>query len=475
MSIEPYHSFDPTDRAEKLLVLSHLLRRHNIMDTARHQIPQSGIFDNYEEMRVVYDLAQRHFDLHNVTIPKDVLLVYFDEEASGVLPELRLNIKQEIERWYAKTDDWADDFVKTYITEYVRAAATERLRDDLIQHADDDSEIIKAIDSAKGVIERDLFISSPILNPFADIERNMDIAQRMPCGLPFIDNMVDGGFAIGEIFGILAPSGGGKTTLGLQAADGLVCDNKHVLYIGTEQRLRGDLSIRMFTLAARCSRKEFKNGYGRVSPEVKKMLKDVTPRWTEYFHFVDMANKEIPSINQVFDPLRTLIESGQHPSLVILDWWGRLKDKLTLGMLNLTSDPTLLRAHARNWLHDVKQVAEDYNTRICVLHQLSGEQAAKGSKAKPNANQAQEDRNFNNMFDFCFAVGKMNSDNEAVFIADKARSSARTETYIQLDGEYCRFRPSRNADTTAAAMMTPEAEEAAQEAAIQDTSGYLID
>jgi hypothetical protein len=97
------------------------------------------------------------------------------------------------------------------------------------------------------------------------------------------------------------------------------------------------------------------------------------------------------------------------------------------------------RVATSDWIGNLVDEAKVRNTRLLVLHQLSGEAAKKGTGAKPSTHDAQEDRNLNNMFEFGFAMSKLDSDSRCRIVGDKARSLAPSEGWLQLMGDECKF------------------------------------
>ena len=139
------------------------------------------------------------------------------------------------------------------------------------------------------------------------------------------------------------------------------------------------------------------------------------------------------------NPIRKAKESGEViPSLIIVDWWGRLSDQIALNNPQVKSEAEK-RQFRRNLLHNMKQYAEEFECPIIILHQLTGQANKKSSKANITSADAQEDATFNNMFDFCFVFGNRDSDDVFTITTDKARGQARTSRKQKLDGGHCRL------------------------------------
>lgn len=269
-------------------------------------------------------------------------------------------------------------------------------------------------------------------------ESDLADVARTAMGVPFMDEMLDGGPAAGELIGFLAPSGGGKSTLGWMAASACIMSKRDIWYVSTEQRMKGDFQMRSMSLLTGQSRNIFKHGWDSVPANIKDLCKERVEEYDVYSHFIDATDTEYRSIDAVFEPVRRKIAQGQHPGLIIVDWWGRLSDQINLNNPAIKTDPQK-RMHDRDNLHRLKKLAEEFRCPILVLHQLSGAANGKSSNTKLTAADAQENKSFNNMFDFCFVAGNRNSDDVLDINTDKARSIARCTRKQKLNGEFCKF------------------------------------
>jgi len=271
-----------------------------------------------------------------------------------------------------------------------------------------------------------------------DPETALEGMTRSPIGVDALDRMLDGGPAAGELIGYLAPSGGGKSTVGWMAAVATMTQKKRAWYLSTEQRLKGDFSVRVQSLITGESRNAFKHGWKNVPEQIRLKSQEQVTKYEAYSTFLDLTDTEYQSVDAVFDPIRKAFNRGDKPDLIVLDWWGRLNDQINSCNPKITTDPQK-RTASRNNLHRLKQIAEDLECPIFVLHQLTGQANKKGSKSKITSADAQEDATFNNMFDFCFVAGNRNGDDVFNLTTDKARGAARTSVDQKLNGAYCRI------------------------------------
>jgi hypothetical protein len=179
-----------------------------------------------------------------------------------------------------------------------------------------------------------------------------------------------------------------------------------------------------------------KRGKGAVDPAIVQRLEAVAGEWKTFFHFVDCRKKSKGAdlrIEDLFSPVDRLIQMGLEVDLIVLDWWGRWRSRMLMQMQR--SSDARDRNAASDWLDTLIQGVKDRNSRLLVLHQIKGAKAGVGPGARVSTHDAQEDSNLNNLFEFGFALGKLNSDNQAGIFCDKARTSARTDGHLQLDGD----------------------------------------
>jgi hypothetical protein len=274
-----------------------------------------------------------------------------------------------------------------------------------------------------------------LIDPIMEIQNNLVEEDIIPFGVDFLDEVLDGGTTKGEMIGILAPSGGGKTSLALQIIYTQLLAGKHILHISTEQGLKGDITRRLCMMLTGQDRNVFKGAsFAALEPSVQQTIKTCQERLKGLYHFWDFKNDKhsFDSAEALFNPIRQLQERGMFPDLIILDWWGNMKDALEANTFQ-TADNSGQRRFSRNLLTEIRRGAEDYGVVPVIFHQLSGEASAKSSTSIPSTHSAQEDKNFNNMFDYCFAISQRDSDEIATLNVDKARGAARTKVAIQLD------------------------------------------
>lgn len=418
------------------------------MGAVGQRVLASGFLSADGDLHFLLNAAWVYYSEFNTLAPLDVLCRELHDhwielsQARGreIFPASYLvSYREVLTQWYCETS-WADAWCQQWIMDYLQRYEAQRLSGSL-QGLDDLDKIKQVYESADAILRGDPFVNLHEQSAWNDIWAAMHEDERMKLGIGFIDNALDGGMAPKECALLVAPSGGGKTTIGMQMAAYRVARHSHIIYLSTEQALEGDMAMRQAMLGAQTTRSQLKKGKKAAPPELIARLDAVAHEWSTYFHFVDCRKRRDNStfrIEDLFSPIDRLISMGIQIDLVVLDWWGRLRNRMIMQMQS--GSDSRARNASSDWLDTLIQGIKDRNSRLFVLHQLKGASAGKGAKAKVSTHDAQEDTNLNNLFEFGFAMGTMNADNEAFIGCDKARSSAKTEGYLVLDGDRGKFK-----------------------------------
>ena len=161
--------------------------------------------------------------------------------------------------------------------------------------------------------------------------------------------------------------------------------------------------------------------------------------WAKYFHFVDHWQKPdavFRGVSAIDDMLDQYVKSDVDPYLIVIDWWGIVR-MMVLATCKMR-DGQERRDFASLQLKHLSDIADKYNTRIIVFHQMGGKSAG---KAKPGSMyEGQEDSNMGQFFDIAMTSDRPDkSDGTISFLFDKARMGAGGTVRQKLDGQRCMF------------------------------------
>ena len=262
----------------------------------------------------------------------------------------------------------------------------------------------------------------------------------VPTGCKVFDALV-GGRKAGHFMGILAPSGGGKTLLGLETAVRTAEGGEPVVFFSYETPVLDPPELRdrfwacasgvpMKTLAGSSLSDLPKSTQNDISKSVSALDKKI------FLYDMSGSSKNNPNqgcggVEEIEVFLNNLIELGIHPSLVVIDWLGAMVQRYMIGKnLDMTKDkyPTYQRL-----THGLRPLSARYNVQVLLTHQLRAEAGSKGVRGQATQYDALDFRSFANYMDGCIVFTKPDIEDRAKVFTDKMRGD-KSERYIQLDG-----------------------------------------
>ena len=307
-------------------------------------------------------------------------------------------------------------------------------------------------------------------------------------GIEFLDRYMDGGHAPGEVNGVLAPFGSGKTTLGIQlcveamrsemmAATEEQRAPKQVYFVSYEQT-EEYIRHRMVANAAGIQLDTIKNmtdpetdlsRRGNYKPYEEALLlartreereADPEPKG-EYERFLDarpMLNKcmrivdfcqqggqpgNIGSgfVDEIHMALeRDIRETGSQPALVVIDYvYAACMRKIGDSLADISN----LRHLVTIFPDEVKRkVAERYEIPIWVMHQFSGDANEKSPLKLLDHSQASESKSFAMYLSFCVCFGNRDPANHCLRMHVTKRRRAgdhQPPSLLRIDGQMARL------------------------------------
>lgn len=281
-----------------------------------------------------------------------------------------------------------------------------------------------------------------VLEPFTGTTNWLETEPRQPCGVIFLDLMLNGGMRPKEAYGFIAPVGGGKTTLSNQLAISQAKRGRHIYVFSYEQPLDPDYFTPVYACAMRVS-KDVLAKY-RKPDDMPKELRD---KWEEaraaiqhYLHFVDMSGcTEIPAGSGGVDELESMLNgfAGQTPVHgFVVDWFWEMIGKCAASR---GVEDTGIRNFAQGELSRLKMLAGKLGCWCWINQQL---EAAKGHRRQVQSwNAAAELKSFANNLNFCFVMGALDTQQIAEIKSAKARGARVTQKVVRLIGDQATFVP----------------------------------
>lgn len=266
-----------------------------------------------------------------------------------------------------------------------------------------------------------------------DLSVQEALSQEFSSGLSWFDDLIGGGFRSGEAYGILAETGGGKTTLAAALSCALAAQNKKVVIIVTEQSFQeSSLRAKFWAAVTKVNWREFEKFRSmREVPEqlVPSHMRQAIEKIQQNIFGFDL--EDVASI----DDVRSIVLQHR-PDVFIVDWAGTLADRLMSDRNNpWHNDRHLcLRAIA----NEVNALSKMTGSSGIVFHQLKPD-GDRNPFRNYDHTQAAECKTFCWNLSFGIVMSPRDSNNIMRIACTKSRLSMRKECIVRMDGATCSF------------------------------------
>lgn len=270
-------------------------------------------------------------------------------------------------------------------------------------------------------------------------------AARTRTGFNVIDDLL-GGIRDGELIGVLAPSGGGKTALGLQACVAVAEGGAYAMYVSYELPIVPTIRERVWANMAGVPIATFEGatvrgvGDGPFAPEAaERALRAAAERQGDRLSLIDMTGVRADGTpGQGFGGAAELeaivrgdVAAGRPPRLVVIDWLGLMVRAFQAQHSESSPGSAELHHAFEATLSHLRRISATYRCAILVLHQTAPGAARRFEGS--NGYEAEGSKKFPFLLDACLNIGSMPSpsDGTAKIEQSKARNDGRRELWIQ--------------------------------------------
>lgn len=340
------------------------------------------------------------------------------------------------------------------VSNLVKLEANRRLKAQIDANADLMA-LQQSIDSSKRVMtsleddgkdEDDEEELPAVVRPFKDIERLARKVTLVPTGINWLDDVTSGGGRAGEMWLILGPSGGGKTTITSQYASAQALMSDDTLWVTYEQSVEGDIAERMIANITDTSLDEIRDvGFTNLDKSVQDKFWSAVSGVDDHLVTLDMTVRKCDptdpedygGIHSIDIELQKLKKDGYRPKTVIIDWFGFMMSTIAEN-LGLDLD-RCYRFKAQEELRKAMKWAKKEKVLLIFMHQLNIEASEKRPTYLAKSTEAQDMKSMRNYFTLVMVLGVRDDNDVCWFHSPKARRSARVKRTLQLIGDKQRF------------------------------------
>lgn len=479
--------------------LLHMIRVPELFEQAKDELAPEN-FDRNSELPclLLWGAALTAANNNGGKLPEEGTRKVLELELSVYLSKLG-PIPDETLPQTIKFLDWVyatkpEDLSPVYYRNYVRDLIIERriiatVSRDIAQARD----IGRPVDLPKRLQDYATELQSVMSDPAVAAKSAFPIDTKpkplnlFGTGMEWLNKFLNGGQAGGEVYGVLGPTGVGKTSLAVMLTVGAArlwakeytnkkCAKKRVTFLVSWEQDSFSLAKRIWANAARVSSRSIDDWLrdydpvplsttGKLKPyeyvELKDMidsggvdrcpgeherLQAARAELDDYIKIVDFSgyDPEISTagINCVSDviPVMNATLAGQRDAgIVILDYAGVAIRR----MLALKNKTELMRHYLANWGDECRyRIAHPFDCPVWAFNQMNAE----GNRKSPTAEQSHTDASecaafVENMW-FAFVFGTKDRENNVAYMwRTKERRARGTAKPVLLDiqGDFCRL------------------------------------
>jgi hypothetical protein len=363
----------------------------------------------------------------------------------------------------------AASYCSSVLDERLREMAMERLRD-AAEDADPNDEA-----SRRAIREMALGLDAPGRPRVGDLRvdtfrpgtgRRCKQGAKKLYHVDWLDGMTMGGGADGDTLLMVIPSGGGKTTIGLQMAHGAAMVGKHTTIVYTEQSpaTDPDIQLRQCVLASKAPRTVWMQinetiqdvpddeaderwnllVEARLTPGQLTHLRDGLDKWRSHVDLLDCVSHPIEDLDAFLVGLdEDWTARGIEPYTLVFDWLGPLFSSLAASR-NLRSDREF-RDLQQTTIKRIKGFCADRRVRGVFFHQTAGASVKPNTTGAPSASsfRGQESSTLPLLNTYSMAATTQFAEGLFWMVADKMRSAKQCRRRLRMDGLMCRVDEAR--------------------------------
>lgn len=339
----------------------------------------------------------------------------------------------------------------TLIQSLVVLDTNRKISAQVLKNADLET-IQKTLDSSRRVMttldnSEDLNKGRILFNPFSDIQQLAKHVVRIPTGINFLDIASSGGGRSQELWLLLGPSSGGKSTFSVQYSAAQALMGNNTLWVTYEQSMEGDLAERLIANVTDCSLDDIRDiGFDNLNQEIQTKFWAAVNGSEDRLKVLDMTRMEFDKddpaddsgIYSVWKRIKELKAEGWTPKTVLIDWFGAM-----MSMVGTITGQDLSKSYrflAQHQIDIARKMVKDEDLMCIFTHQTDMQtQHAKPTYA-PDKTNSKDMKDLCNYMDIVLTLGNRDKNNIQYFNAAKARKGSAVLQTVQMIGEKARFK-----------------------------------
>lgn len=282
---------------------------------------------------------------------------------------------------------------------------------------------------------------SPTTEPFAD-DGMFGLKPRCGIGILFLDSLLNGGTRSGEVYGCLAPSGGGKTTLANQIGISYARQKRHFVVFSYEQPTDNEYMVPVYACATGISRDRIGavNKLQELTDAEQAKFQAAKLDLVNYLHYMDMSGTHSTAGNGGVEEIEAALirfrDAGMPVSGFAIDWfWPMMQRRYSHEPQRKDQNE---RTYAIKMVDDLRQACGRNECWCWVNHQSAPATVSKTRKAAWT--DAAEAKGWSWYLTGCFALNDINEENcQATLNFSKARNTRKNHKIVKLLGEIATF------------------------------------
>jgi hypothetical protein len=390
----------------------------------------------YEDvLRIIYAHAHAHYLEHKRAPTQTELMVslqaYFaNNPAECIFLETTQQVFGQI---YAPPVDLTRDYVIKLAQRFI----DDRLLSPYFVPGQAAAPVAQRVEALTAAFRASRVTSTQAIDPFdyTDPRQQVKTPPAWATGCAVFDKLHDGGARACQYSGFLAPYGGGKTALTLNAAVACAKRKRHVAVFQYEQQVVVELKPRILSCATGVPSSEFVDRvYSEYPPNVKRAFDEVA-HIGKYLHFFPMVegNSGYGGREEIQAALGELCDRlGESPVVTLVDWLGAMCVRRSVTQTKL--DPVQAAiGYAKEF--DVlakSEIAFRFNTQLVVMNQVTPSLAVSDIDRRYSKYDAIYSKQFAAMQDRTGIMLPIDENGISLMYNDKARGTA-AEFWVQMN------------------------------------------